>query len=129
MKIEQTTFNLNLTIVGEDEESAKIQVEGIDPFTKDEFWTWIIRATRAGELPKTSRPSAQVWKDTKESPQPKSVLEKMNEFNREYKKIKRRFPQASREFLTEKTREFIALKEKALEDFKEKFKLMLEGKE
>lgn len=117
MQIQETTFNLNLTVVGETYETAKIQIEGMNPMGKEEFWDWIIKASKRGELPKTSRPSREVWRDTKEHPQPKEVKEKMDEFAKQYKRFKRLFPQASDQILRAKTTEFLENKRKILADF------------
>lgn len=121
MEIEKTIWNFNITVLEGDSRDAKVQIETLPPMTKDEFWDWLLKASKRGELPRTSRPSRETWRDTKESPQPKSALEKMGEFARQYKKFKRQFPQASHEFLSEKTNEFLRNKDKILEDFKANF--------
>ena len=116
MRIDETTFSLNIKVLGTNDSDAKVQVENLEPFSKDEFWEFLIRACKAGELPKSARPSREVWRDTKESPQPKKVLKEMDEFNQMYKKFKRKFPQASQELLTQKTREYLESRRKILED-------------
>lgn len=116
MRIEETIFSLNIKVLGTNDSDAKVQIENLAPFSKDEFWEFLIRACKAGELPKSARPSREVWRDTKESPQPKKVLKEMDEFNQMYKKFKRKFPQASQELLTQKTKEYLESRRKILED-------------
>lgn len=129
MQIQETTFNLNLTIVGKTFEDARIQIEGMSPMGKEAFWDWIIKASKKGELPKTSRPSREVWRDTKEHPQPKEVKEKMDEFAKQYKRFKRQFPQASDAILRAKTTEFLENKRKILADFSNILSQSLFGEE
>lgn len=117
MRIEETTFSLNITLTGETSEEARVQIESLSPMTKDQFWNWLIGAAKARELPKTTRPSREVWRDTRESPQPREVKEKMDRFARQYKRFKRQFPQASDKILREKTKEFLESQEKILSDF------------
>lgn len=117
MRIEETTFSLNITLTGETSEGARIQIESLAPMTKDQFWNWLVGAAKARELPKTTRPSREVWRDTRESPQPREVKEKMDKFARQYKRFKRQFPQASDKILREKTKEFLENQEKILSDF------------
>lgn len=117
MQIQETTFNLNFTVVGDTFENAKIKVEGMEPMSKDVFWDWFIKMAKKNEFRKTTRPSREVWRDTKESPQPRAVKEKMDEFARQYKRFKRLFPQASDQILRAKTTEFLENKNKILEDF------------
>lgn len=117
MRIEETTFSLNITLTGETSEEARIQIESLEPMTKDQFWNWLLGAAKARELPKTTRPSREVWRDTRESPQPREVKEKMDRFARQYKRFKRQFPQASDKILREKTKEFLESQEKILSDF------------
>lgn len=117
MRIEETTYNLNITILGTTAEDAKIQIEQIAPMNKDEFWNWLISSAKAQELSKTTRPSREVWRDTKENPQPRTKLREMDEFRSTYKKFKRKFPQASEELLRTKTQEFLNGRKKILSDF------------
>lgn len=117
MRIEEQTFQLNIRVVGETAETARVQVEELDPFTKDELWNFLIRACKAGELPKSARPSREVWRDTREHPQPKAKLREMDEFNQMYRKFKRKFPQASHELLAEKTKKFLEQRRTIFEDF------------
>ena len=117
MRIEEQTFQLNIRVLGETDETARVQIEGLDPMTKDQMWNFLIRACKAGELPKSARPSREVWRDTREHPQPKAKLREMDEFNQMYKKFKRKFPQASHELLTEKTKQYLEQRKTILQDF------------
>lgn len=117
MRIEEQTFQLNIRVLGETAETARVQIEELDPMTKDQMWNFLIRACKAGELPKSARPSREVWRDTREHPQPKSKLREMDEFNKMYKKFKRKFPQASHELLTEKTKQYLEQRKTILQDF------------
>ena len=117
MRIEERTYQLNIRVLGKDDDSARVQVEELDPMTRDEFWEFLLRASKADELPPSYRPSRAVWRDTTESPQPKSVLKAMDEFNKVYKSFKRKFPQASAKLLEEKTRQYINQRKTIFEDF------------
>lgn len=117
MRIEETTFSLNITILGATSSEAKVQVEQISPMGKEEFWNWLISAAKAQELPKTTRPSREVWRDTRESPQPRTKIKEMDEYALQYKKFKRKFPQASPELLAQKTKEFLDARKNILSDF------------
>lgn len=117
MRIEEQTFQLNIRVLGETAETARIQIEEMDPMTKDQMWEFLIRACKADELPKSARPSREVWRDTREHPQPKAKLKEMDEFNQMYKKFKRKFPQASHELLTEKTKQYLEQRKTILQDF------------
>lgn len=119
MRIEETTFSLNITILGATSSEAKVQVEQISPMGKEEFWNWLISAAKAQELPKTTRPSREVWRDTRESPQPRAKIKEMDEYALQYRKFKRKFPQASPELLAQKTREFLDARKNILSDFTE----------
>ena len=116
----QTTFTLNITVL----ESGALQVEGFEPAfqSPEDLYSWLQnlaaekpmpspyrptrfssewaredelqRQARARELFKKRKESVQVWKDTAESPQPKEKLREMDLFREEYKRIKRKYPQA-----------------------------------
>lgn len=117
MRIEENTYQLNIRILGKNDDTARVQVEELEPMTRDEFWEFLLRASKADQLPASCRPSRAVWRDTKESPQPKSVLKAMDEFNKVYKSFKRKFPQASNKLLEEKTRQYIDQRKTIFEDF------------
>lgn len=127
MRLEETILNFNITvhISGDSSEEARIQIESLPPMGKEAFWDFLLRRAKAGELPRTSRPSREVWRDTKESPQPRSKLIEMDEFAKEYKKLKRRFPQADNELLAKKTSEMIEMRKKVFEDFKKNLDKLL----
>lgn len=128
MQIEETTYSLNIRVLGTSDSDARVQVESLEPMTQEEFWSFLIRASKAGQLPKTTRPSRVVWRDTKESPQPKSRLKEMDEFNQMYKKFKRKFPQASHELLVEKTQQYLDQRKTIMEDFQAALRAQLFGK-
>lgn len=117
MRIEETTYQLNIRVLGKDDSTARVQVENLDPMTREEFWEFLLRASKAEELPKSARPSREVWRDTREHPMPKHKLKEMDEFNKIYKMFKRKFPLASQELLAEKTRQYISQRATILEDF------------
>lgn len=127
MRIEEQTFQLNIRVLGETAETARVQIEELDPMTKDQMWNFLIRACKAGELPKSARPSREVWRDTREHPQPKAKLREMDEFNQMYKKFKRKFPQASHELLTEKTKQYLEQRKTILQDFQAALEAQLGG--
>ena len=129
MRIEEHTYQLNIKVLGKDDSTARVQVEELDPMTREEFWEFLLRASKAEELPKSTRPSRAVWRDTKESPQPKSKLKEMDEFNKMYKKFKRKFPQASNKLLEEKTRKYLEQRKQILEEFQLAMSEQLEGKD
>lgn len=129
MQIEETTYSLNIRVLGTSDSDARVQVESLEPMTQEEFWSFLIRASKAGQLPKTTRPSRAVWRDTKESPQPKSRLKEMDEFNQMYKKFKRKFPQASHELLVEKTQQYLDQRKTIMEDFQAALRAQLFGEE
>lgn len=121
MRIEEQTFNLNIRILGNNSDDAKVQVEELAPFTKDELWEFLIRACKAGELPRTTRPSTTVWRDTRESPAPKKQLKEMDERRKAFKQFKRKFPQARDEVIMEKVEKYLENKRKILEEFSQMF--------
>lgn len=128
MRIEEQTYNLNFKILGTNDTDAKIQIEELAPMSKDELWAFLVRSAKAQELPKSARPSTAVWRDTRESPQPKSKLKEMDEFNAMYKKLKRKFPTAKPELLMQKTKDYIEARKKILEElggFQDTFQEML----
>lgn len=118
--IEQT-WNFNITprigVQGE----LLVQVEELAPMSAEEFVTWLHKASASVELPlrPAKRDSVRVWRDTKESPQPREALEKLSEFNKQWKKFKRRFPQLSNEELNKKTQEWLDMKQSFLQSFAE----------
>lgn len=119
MRIEENTFQLNIKVLGTNDSDARVQVEELAPMNQEEFWAFLIRACKAGELPKSTRPSRAVWRDTRESPQPKAKLKEMDEFNVMYRKLKRKFPTASPKLLEEKTRKYLAQRKALLEEFQQ----------
>ena len=58
----------------------------------------------------------QVWKDTAESPQPKEKLREMDLFREEYKRFKRKYPQASDEVLRKKAQQIVELRRGLVEE-------------
>lgn len=117
MRIEENTFSLNIRILGTNDTDARAQVEGLDPMTREELWSFLIRACKAGELPKSARPSREVWRDTREHPMPKAKLKAMDEYNKVYKMFKRKFPLADEALLKAKTKQYIEQRKNILADF------------
>ena len=58
----------------------------------------------------------QVWKDTAESPQPKEKLREMDLFREEYKRFKRKYPQAKDEVLRKKAQQIVELRRGLVEE-------------
>lgn len=138
----QTTFTLNITVL----ESGALQVEGFEPaFQKpQELYSWLQnlaaekpmpspyhptrfssewaredelqRQARAREMFKKRKESVQVWKDTAESPQPKEKLREMDLFREEYKRFKRKYPQAKDEVLRKKAQQIVDLRKGLVEE-------------
>lgn len=132
----QTTFTLNITVL----ESGALQVEGFEPAfqSPEDLYSWLQnlaaekpmpspyhptrfssewaredelqRQARARELFKKRKESVQVWKDTAESPQPKEKLREMDLFREEYKRFKRKYPQAKDEVLRKKAQQIVELR-------------------
>lgn len=74
------------------------------------------RQARARELFKKRKESVQVWKDTAESPQPKEKLREMDIFREEYKRFKRKYPQAKDEVLRKKAQQIVDLRRGLVEE-------------
>lgn len=138
----QTTFTLNITVL----ESGALQVEGFEPAFQEpkELYSWLQnlaaekpmpspyrptrfssewaredelqRQARAREMFKKRKESVQVWKDTAESPQPKEKLREMDLFREEYKRFKRKYPQASDEVLRKKAQQIVELRKGLVEE-------------
>lgn len=138
----QTTFTLNITVL----ESGALQVEGFEPAfqSPEDLYSWLQnlaaekpmpspyrptrfssewaredelqRQTRARELFKKRKESVQVWKDTAESPQPKEKLREMDLFREEYKRFKRKYPQAKDEVLRKKAQQIVELRRGLVEE-------------
>lgn len=138
----QTTFTLNITVL----ESGALQVEGFEPAfqSPEDLYSWLQnlaaekpmpspyrptrfssewaredelqRQARARELFKKRKESVQVWKDTAESPQPKEKLREMDLFREEYKRFKRKYPQASDEVLRKKAQQIVELRKGLVEE-------------
>lgn len=138
----QTTFTLNITVL----ESGALQVEGFEPAfqSPEDLYSWLQnlaaekpmpspyrptrfsaewaredelqRQARARELFKKRKESVQVWKDTTESPQPKEKLREMDLFREEYKRFKRKYPQASDEVLRKKAQQIVELRKGLVEE-------------
>jgi hypothetical protein len=138
----QTTFTLNITVL----ESGALQVEGFEPAfqSPEDLYSWLQnlaaekpmpspyrptrfssewaredelqRQARARELFKKRKESVQVWKDTAESPQPKEKLREMDLFREEYKRFKRKYPQASDEVLRKKAQQIVELRRGLVEE-------------
>lgn len=141
MTIQKTTFTLNITVSEEG-----FQVEGIEPPFPDgqALGLWLrnscleeprpraYRETRwssdwsaedarereayAREKFKQSKPTVEVWYDTKAKPAPKAELREMDEVREEFKRLKRKHPRASTEVLQAKAREMVEFKHKMLEE-------------
>ena len=139
MTIQKTTFTLNITISDEG-----FQVEGIEPIFPDghKLGLWLTslcpenlkprayRETRwsadwsaedarereayARAKFKQSKPTVEVWYDTKAKPAPKEELREMDEVREEFKRLKRKHPKASTEVLQAKAREMVEFKRKML---------------
>lgn len=138
----QTTFTLNITVL----ESGALQVEGFEPAfqSPEDLYSWLQnlaaekpmpspyrptrfsaewaredelqRQARARELFKKRKESVQVWKDTSESPQPKEKLREMDFFREEYKRFKRKYPQAKDEVLRKKAQQIVELRRGLVEE-------------
>lgn len=138
----QTTFTLNITVL----ESGDLQVEGFEPAfqSPEDLYSWLQnlaaekpmpspyrptrfssewaredelqRQARARELFKKRKESVQVWKDTAESPQPKEKLREMDLFREEYKRFKRKYPQAKDEVLRKKAQQIVELRRGLVEE-------------
>lgn len=138
----QTTFTLNITVL----ESGALQVEGFEPAFQnpEDLYSWLQnlaaekpmpspyrptrfssewaredelqRQARARELFKKRKESVQVWKDTAESPQPKEKLREMDLFREEYKRFKRKYPQAKDEVLRKKAQQIVELRRGLVEE-------------
>lgn len=138
----QTTFTLNITVL----ESGALQVEGFEPAfqSPEDLYSWLQnlaaekpmpspyrptcfssewaredelqRQARARELFKKRKESVQVWKDTTESPQPKEKLREMDLFREEYKRFKRKYPQAKDEVLRKKAQQIVELRRGLVEE-------------
>lgn len=138
----QTTFTLNITVL----ESGALQVEGFEPAFQrpEDLFSWLQnlaaekpmpspyrptrfssewaredelqRQARARELFKKRKESVQVWKDTAESPQPKEKLREMDLFREEYKRFKRKYPQAKDEVLRKKAQQIVDLRRGLVEE-------------
>lgn len=138
----QTTFTLNITVL----ESGDLQVEGFEPAfqSPEDLYSWLQnlaaekpmpspyrptrfssewaredelqRQARARELFKKRKESVQVWKDTAESPQPKEKLREMDIFREEYKRFKRKYPQAKDEVLRKKAQQIVDLRRGLVEE-------------
>lgn len=138
----QTTFTLNITVL----ESGALQVEGFEPAfqSPEDLYSWLQnlaaekpmpspyhptrfssewaredelqRQARARELFKKRKESVQVWKDTAESPQPKEKLREMDIFREEYKRFKRKYPQAKDEVLRKKAQQIVELRRGLVEE-------------
>ena len=138
----QTTFTLNITVL----ESGALQVEGFEPAFQEPqgLFSWLQnlaaekpmpspyrptrfssewaredelqRQARAREMFKKRKESVQVWKDTAESPQPKEKLREMDLFREEYKRFKRKYPQASDEVLRKKAQQIVELRRGLVEE-------------
>lgn len=127
MRIEETSLNFNITVhlVGDSYEDAKIQIESLPPMGKDEFWSWLLQRAKAGELPRTTRPSREVWRDTKEHPAPKSELERMAKERKEFLRLKKQFPDAPLSQLEAKVKEAVKMKEEARIELQKKLNEIL----
>lgn len=138
----QTTFTLNITVL----ESGDLQVEGFEPAfqSPEDLFSWLQnlaaekpmpspyrptrfssewaredelqRQARARELFRKRKESVQVWKDTAESPQPKEKLREMDLFREEYKRFKRKYPQAKDEVLRKKAQQIVELRRGLVEE-------------
>jgi len=138
----QTTFTLNITVL----ESGALQVEDFEPAfqSPEDLYSWLQnlaaekpmpspyrptrfssewaredelqRQARARELFKKRKESVQVWKDTAESPQPKEKLREMDIFREEYKRFKRKYPQAKDEVLRKKAQQIVDLRRGLVEE-------------
>ena len=145
----QTTFTLNITVL----ESGALQVEGFEPAfqSPEDLYSWLQnlaaekpmpspyrptrfssewaredelqRQARARELFKKRKESVQVWKDTAESPQPKEKLREMDLFREEYKRFKRKYPQAKDEVLRKKAQQIVELRRGLVEEIGQELQL------
>lgn len=120
--IEQT-YNLNITPCKGLDGQALLRVEGLDPMTGQEFAEWLFKASLNPEpiLRPASRNSVAVWRDTKESPMPKAKLKEMDEFNLQWKKFKRKYPQKSAEEISQMTQEWLDTKRNFLANWVDQF--------
>lgn len=149
----QTTFTLNITVL----ESGALQVEGIEPaFQKPEdLFSWLQnlaaekpmlsayhptrfssewarkdelqRQAKVQEFFRKKKESVQVWRDTAESPQPKEKLKEMDLFREEYKRFKRKYPQAKDEVLRKKAQQIVELRRGLVEEIGQELALPSPG--
>lgn len=150
----QTTFTLNITVL----ESGALQVEGFEPAfqSPEDLYSWLQnlaaekpmpspyrptrfssewaredelqRQARAREFFKKRKESVQVWKDTAESPQPKEKLREMDIFREEYKRFKRKYPQAKDEVLRKKAQQIVELRRGLVEEIGQELSQILSPK-
>lgn len=117
----ERTYNLNVSPRLGPDGTQLVQIETMAPMTAEQFLAWLHAADHSPEqAPRpASRASIEVWRDTKDSPRPKAELEKMNEFAKQWKRFKRKFPHLSKEELDRKTQEWLDMKASFLESFAE----------
>lgn len=120
-KLLERTYSLNVSPRLSADGTKLVQVETMEPMTAEEFLAWLHAADHSPEqAPRpASRASIEVWRDTKASPRPKAELERMNEFAKQWKRFKRKFPHLSKEELDRKTKEWLDMKASFLESFAE----------
>ena len=117
----EQTWNLNLTPREGPDGQLLVEVEGGLLMSGPDFVRWLHEASQSPDpaLRPASRNSIEVWRDTRESPQPKAKLREMDEFALQYKKLKRKWPGLGQEELRKKTQEALDAKRDFLENFAE----------
>lgn len=117
----EQTWNLNLTPREGPDGQLLVEVEGGLLMSGQDFVHWLHEASQSPDpaLRPANRNSIEVWRDTRESPQPKAKLREMDEFALQYKKLKRKWPGLGQEELRRKTQEALDAKRDFLENFAE----------
>lgn len=117
----EQTWNLNITPRQGPNGELLLEVEGGLLMTGQDFAVWLHKASQSPEpaLRPASRNSIEVWRDTRESPQPKAKLREMDEYAELYRKMKRKFPRESQEQLQKRAKEALEVRKTFLESWAE----------
>lgn len=117
----EQTWNLNITPKRGQDGELLLEVEGGLLMTGQAFAEWLHKASQSPEpaLRPASRNSIEVWRDTRESPQPKAKLREMDEYAELYRKMKRKFPRESQEQLQKRAKEALEARKSLLESWAE----------
>ena len=117
----EQTWNLNITPRQGPNGELLLEVEGGLLMTGQDFAVWLHKASQSPEpaLRPASRNSIEVWRDTRESPQPKAKLREMDEYAELYRKMKRKVPRESQEQLQKRAKEALEVRKTFLESWAE----------